>query len=113
MTNLHTIEPNKTEEKSDLVDHVKDLPPELLKQLSNSYKKGRNALAEDSILEIATAAIKELGPCSADDIIVMAYRNEGKILRRNAVLAHLARLAEKGAILHPNKRTYALPKSST
>lgn len=98
--------------KNNLPDELKDLPPELLAQLSTSFKKGKQSQSEDDLL----AKLKEIfsehdHPLTLDEIILQYYRKHQKVLKRNSLSAQLQRLKGKGAIVRPNNRVYAIPES--
>lgn len=100
----------KTEE---VPEHLKDLPPEVLKQLSLTYKKGNDLQTEKETLEEVKTLIKEAGkPLTVDDLIVGYYRKWEKLIKRNNLSAQLSRMKQKGLLLCPNGRKYDIPEES-
>ena len=98
-----------------IADHLKDLPPEVLKQLSTSYVKGRDQHLEADIFEKFQKTLKqmEVEAVSLDDLLVDFFRTYSYTISRNALSAHMNRLVKKGLVARPNYRQFKLPAPQT
>ncbi|WP_061959864.1 hypothetical protein [Cupriavidus pauculus] len=79
-------------------DDLRDLPPELMEQLSFSESDKRDFLIMDLIDGLG-------GIASLDQILVAIYRKTGEVEKRNKLNARLYRMASKGSIFpYPEKK---------
>ncbi len=84
-------------------DHLKDLPAELVEQLSKQYvEKGPNG----SRLNDALLAQLDEGEKSIDELLVGMYKETGEVLKRHTLQNALARLVKGGSIKKEGQGRY-------
>ena len=95
-----------------IAEHLKDLPPTVLKQLSSSYVRGRETHLEQDIFEKFKQALESMNveSVSLDDLLVDFYRTHSYEIRRNSLSTHMNRMVKKGLIERPNYRQYKLAR---
>lgn len=97
---------------NDIADELKDLPDEVLSQLSLAAKKGKRINVLSQILERFNEIAKDTEePLTLDDVIIEFYRRWGVTLRRNNISGALQKLANDKFISRPSKYTYSLAES--
>ena len=110
MSNIRNLTPSNEQKTATIPEHLKDLPEELLKELSTQALKGTTTVTEKELVE----RVKELaqageGGATLDAILIDYYRRFGQVVKRNALSARLQKMEKKGLISRPTSRTYAVP----
>ena len=103
--------PQKPNEESvkTVTGPLQDLPPEVLAELSESYKKGNETQTEiDTLNWLKEIFAETKAPTTMDEIIVMLYRTKKVLIRRGNLSAKLHNLVKKGKIIRPTSRTFYL-----
>lgn len=70
---------------------VKDLPQELLRELSAGARGNINAT-------ILHAMVQVDGPISLDRILVLVYKETGTVLKRNSLISKMHRFCQRGTV---------------
>lgn len=104
---------NSEEKTPYIIEELADLPPEVLSELSESYKKGNGTQTEIDTFRWLTEIFEETkAPVTIDEIIVLLYRKKNIVIRRNNLSAKLHNLEKKGKIIRPTSKTVFLPNQS-
>lgn len=86
------------EKESDLIEECQDLPPEILKELSISYKNGGGIHASRKVLKKVTELIADGNGMTTDQIIVAAWRADKTQYKRNSLNTALNNLVNDGKL---------------